>query len=126
MFNETTNNVLSKALAVYNRPTRNLDKEADRQDCRALNKYGVLSLSAIASVVGISMYKAEKYLSGMEIPTTRGHLNPEHLTMLMFAHSSGKVSKLWLDEMLDGGTSLITVASLTNISESTLRRTRRG
>lgn len=126
MFDETTNNVLSKALAVYNRPTRNLDKEADRQDCRALNAYGVLSLSAIASVVGISMYKAEKYLAGMEVPTTRGHLNPEHLTMLMYAHSSGKVSKLWLDEMLDGGTSLITVSSLTNISESTLRRTRRG
>lgn len=126
MFDETTNDVLSQALAVYNRPTRNLDKEADKKDCRSLNKYGVLSLSAIASVVGISMYKAEKYLEGMEIPTTRGHLNPEHLTMLMYAHSSGKISKLWLDECLDNGTSLITVSSLTQISESTLRRTRRG
>lgn len=126
MFDETTNDVLSTALSVYNRPTRNLDKHADRDDCRRLNRFGVLSLSAIASVVGVSMYKAEKYLEGMEIPTTRGHLNPEHLTMLMYAHSSGKVSKLWLDEMLENGTSLITVSSLTNISESTLRRTRRG
>lgn len=113
-------------MAVYNRPTRNLDKQADRQDCRALNAYGVLSLSAIASVVGVSMYKAEKYLEGMDIPTTRGHLNPEHLSMLMYAHSSGKISKLWLDEILENGTSLITVSQLTNISEATLRRTRRG
>lgn len=126
MFDETTNDVLSTALSVYNRPTRNLDKHADRDDARRLNKFGVLSLSAIASVVGISMYKAEKYLEGMEIPTTRGHLNPEHLTMLMYAHSSGKISKLWLDEVLSNGTSLITVSTLTNISESTLRRTRRG
>lgn len=90
--------------------------------CRNLNAYGVLSISAIASLLGVSFYRVEKALEGHPRPDKRGQLNPAHLPWLGYMLSLGKVNDLWLNTMLKDGTSLSTVSDLTAISEATLYR----
>lgn len=86
-----------------------------------LNRPGLLSVSALAALLGVSNYRVETVL-GSDRPTTRGKLNPAHLPWLSYMVSSGKVNSIWLTEMLDGGTSISTISDLTGISEATLYR----
>jgi AraC-like DNA-binding protein len=117
--------LLAKAMATYNRrDTLALDPASLRKRCRMLNEPGVLSLGAIATIVGISMFRVEQAISGMPRPKARGHLNPRHIPLLSYTLSLGKINKDWLEQMVAEGTSLSTIASLTNISESTLYRRR--
>lgn len=90
--------------------------------CTQLNAYGVLSISAIASLLGVTFYRVEKALEGQSRPEKRGQLNPAHLPWLAYMLSLGKVNDLWLNLMLKAGTSLSTVSDLTGISEATLYR----
>lgn len=99
-----------------------LDKELQDDAVRRLHSYGVLSSSALGAVVGVSTYRVRKALDGLGMPEARGHLNPQHLTMLMFALSQGDMPARWINEMLEGGTSMSTIADLTEISERTLYR----
>lgn len=106
--------------------TNNLNSTIRGERCRQLHRYGVLSLQAIASVVGCSVWQVERAIVGMPKPKARGKLNPRHLTMLGYMLSKGRVNPLWLGIMLEEGTSLSTIADLTGIAESTLRRHRRN
>lgn len=99
-----------------------LDPEVQRERCRKLNSYGVLSLSALAAIYGISAYKVEKWIKGQPRPKSRGTLNPHHIPQLGYALSLGHINTLWLNQMLSGGTSISTIADLTGISEATLYR----
>ena len=99
-----------------------LEKDTQDSAARKLNALGVLSLSAISSIVGMSNYRVEKALSGQAKPTTRGHLNPAHLTMLLYTLSTKNLPDVWAEEMLEGGTSASTIADLTGVSESTIYR----
>lgn len=101
-----------------------LDPEVQRERCRKLNSYGVLSLSALAAIYDISTYKVEKYIKGQPRPKARGKLNPHHLPQLGYALSLGKINHIWLTQMLNGGTSISTISDLTHISEATLNRRR--
>ena len=105
--------------------TNNLDAATRGERCRQINSWGILSLRAIASVVGCSIYQVERALTGAKKPKARGALNPLHLSMLGYMVSSGRVNTEWLEYMLDNGTSLSTIADLTGIAESTLYRHRR-
>lgn len=97
--------------------------EAEKDDKIAeLNSYGVLSISALASVLGVSHYRIERVIGKGNHPTTRGNLNPAHLPWLGYMVSSGKVNPVWLEAMLTEGTSLSTISDLTGISEATLYR----
>jgi len=120
-----TTEAMTEALTIYNRATRNFSKEVEDDSIRKLNTYGVWSMSALASIVGVSMYRVEKALGRNAKPSLRGHLNPRHLTMLQYMQASTKANKAWVKQMLDEGTSLITIARLTGLSESTLRRSKR-
>ena len=101
-----------------------LDKELQDDAVRRLHAYGVLSVSALGSLVGVSPYRVEKAIQGTIHPAARGHLNPSHLTMLIYGLSVGDVPPRWVETMTTGGTSLSTIVQLTGISESTLRRRR--
>lgn len=116
--------LIVKAAAFYQKQEfLSLDKSQQNEACRELNT-GVLSLAAIAAVVGVSTYRVEKAIEGMPRPTTRGYLNPAHLTWLGYGLSNGDIKDFWLHAMLDGGTSLSTISDLTLISEATLYRRR--
>lgn len=117
--------LMSKAQDIYYSPTRNFAKEVEDTAARDLNSYQVLSLSAMSSIIGISMYRIEKAISQQSTPVSRGHLNPAHLSMLKYMRASGKANRHWIKEMTGGGTSVITIAMLTGLSESTIRRARR-
>lgn len=116
--------LMIKARSFYDRQNIiSLDKESQDEACRELNT-GVLSLAAISAVVGVSPYRVEKAIRGMPRPTTRGHLNPAHLSWLAYGLSKGDVKGFWVRAMLDDGTSLSTISDLTLISEATLYRRR--
>lgn len=126
MDKEVVADLLAVASGIHARAailTLNRDKQRDA--CVQLNLYGILSLSAIGSIVGISKYRVETAIGKMKRPRARGHLNPRHLPWLGYMLSSGKVNDYWLNEMLNNGTSLSTIADLTGISESTLNRRKR-
>lgn len=99
-----------------------LDKELQDEAVQRLNGYGILSISSMGAIVGVSSYRVEKAIADMAKPSTRGHLNPQHLTMLLFSLSSGDIAPRWVQEMTDEGTSVSVIAELTGISESTIRR----
>lgn len=101
-----------------------LDKELQDTALKRLNAYGVLSISALGALVGVSNYRVKKAIAGMRQPEARGHLNPGHISMLLFALSQGDIPPRWIEEMLDGGTSISTIADLTGVSESTIYRRR--
>lgn len=112
--------------AIYqHQDTNNLDALTRGERCRQINRWGILSLRAIASVVGCSVWQVEKSIKGMKKPNARGQLNPQHLSMLAYMLSRGKVNDDWLALMLGEGTSLSTITDLTGIPESTLQRHRR-
>lgn len=116
--------LMVKARSIFDRQdVLSLDKESQDEACRELNT-GVLSLSAIGAVVGVTQYRVEKAIAGMPRPTNRGHLNPAHLTWLAYGLSKGDVKGFWVRAMLDGGTSMSTIGDLTMISEATLYRRR--
>lgn len=99
-----------------------LDKEMQDDAVRRLHNHGaVLSVSALGSVVGVSPYRVKKAI-GLPLPEARGHLNPQHISMLLFALSLGDLPPRWVEEMLTGGTSASTITDLTGISESTIYR----
>lgn len=106
--------------------TNNLNVAVRGERCRELNRYGILSLRAIASVVGCSVWQVEQAIVGMPRPKARGKLNPSHLTMLAYSLSNGKVWPTYLQHMLAEGTSISTISDLTGIAESTLQRHRRS
>lgn len=106
--------------------TNNLSPEVRGERCRQINRYGILSLSAIAAVVGCSVWQAEQAIVGMPRPKARGTLNPQHISMLAYVLSTGKVRPAWVRIFLDEGTSMSTVSDLTGISASTLFRHRRN
>lgn len=103
-----------------------LDKEMQDDAVRRLHKYGVLSITALGSIVGVTPYRVRKAIAGMSIPEARGHLNPAHLTMLLFALSQDDMQPRWVRMMIDEGTSISTISELTGISRSTLNRRKNG
>lgn len=119
--------LMAKAMATYRRrAVLALDPQGQRARCRVLNEPGILSINAIAAIVGITPYRVETAIHGMARPKARGHLNPSHIPWLSYTLSFGKVNTEWLNAMLKGGTSLSTIADLTNISEATLYRRKNG
>lgn len=116
--------LLTLAAGAYNRRDHLAINEARQvAACRELNAFGVLSLRAIASIVGCNLYRAEQALKGLTKPTARGKLNPEHLPWLAYM-LDGKVRDNWLRAMLREGTSISTIEDITGISRSTLNRRR--
>lgn len=117
--------LLATALSIYQSKTRNFSRDHEDDSARRLNAYGLLSLAGIASVVGISTYRVEKAIVGQKRPEVRGNLNPAHLTMLMYLRSLGKPNKAWVKQLVNEGTSVITIARLTGIPQATLFRYKR-
>lgn len=117
--------LMATALAIYNDKTRNFSRDHENAAARRLNAYGVLSLASIGSVIGISAYRVEKAIVGQARPEVRGNLNPAHLSMLLYLRSLGKPNRAWIRQLVNEGTSLITISRLTGIPESTLRRYKR-
>lgn len=103
-----------------------LDSKERGERCRELNSYGILSLSAIGSVLGCSPWQVEQAILGHPRPTARGKLNPRHLSMLGYVVSYGKITNTWLRLFLEEGTSISTISDLTGIGESTLRRRKKN
>lgn len=127
----TDKDILADFLVVLNnvylhQDTNNLNTAVRGERCRQLNRYGILSLRAIASVVGCSVWQVEQAIVGMPKPTARGKLNPRHLSMLAYTLSVGRIRTTWLKLMLEEGTSISTISDLTGIAESTLQRHRRN
>jgi hypothetical protein len=88
-----------------------------------LNSYGVLNVSSIGAIVGVSKYRVERALEheGWRSPT-RGRLNPAHLTMLINCLANHDIPARWVELMTHDGTDISIIADLTNISEKTIRR----
>lgn len=115
--------LLATASGIYHKQHLNtLDDGLQEAACRKLNSYGMLSLQAIASVVGCNLYRVERGIVGQERPQARGHLNPAHLPWLGYMLSSGKANNGWVKAMYREGTSLSTMEDLTGISRQTFRR----
>ena len=114
--------LMAAALTIYNDKTRNFTRAHEDEASRKLNAFGVLSLSSIASIVGVSVYRVEKAIVGQPRPEVRGNLNPAHLSMLLYLRSLGKPNRAWIKQLTSEGTSMITIARLTSIPESTLWR----
>lgn len=116
--------LLAKAMATYNRrDTLALDPGSQKARVQMLNEPGVLSISALSAIVGMSTYMVETMI-GSNRPKSRGKLNPRHIPYLSYMLSARKVNDDWLHEMINGGTSISTIADLTGISEATLHRRR--
>ena len=91
---------------------------------RDLNSYGVLSLRAIASITHTTRTRVERSLEGLPRPAARGKLNPAHLSWLAYM-LDGKSRRSWVYAMVNGNTSISTIADITGISRSTLERGRK-
>lgn len=114
--------LVQASAAYYRRDVLALEPDLQGEKCRLLNSYGVLSLGAIGAILGISAYKVEQHLEDHPKPKSRGTLNPKHLSMLAYSLSKQRINDLWLQTMIDGGTTISTIRDLTGIPEPTLRR----
>jgi len=115
---------LTKAAAIYyDRRHLALAVPAQNDAIRELDEPKVLSVQAISAIVGCGEARVRKVLGG-DTRRARGKLNPDHLTMIGYLLSQGRVNRVLVGTMLNNGTSLSTIASLTNISQATLYRWR--
>ena len=103
-----------------------LDERGLKSRIIRLNSFQMLSVSALASVTGVSTYRVEQALEGHPRPTARGTLNPAHLSWLAYMLSSGKAKDSAVQLMVNGGTSISTIADLTGVSEATIYRHKGG
>lgn len=118
--------LLALAAGLYSRKdVLDFDPEWRGAEIRKLHAYGLLSLSAMAEIVGTTVYRVEQAIHTLPRPEQRGKLNPAHLSLLAYSIRFGRVNKEWLESMLEEGTSLSTIVELTGISRSTLSRLRR-
>jgi hypothetical protein len=98
--------------------------ELQAEAMKELHSYGVLSVAAIAAIVGATQAHGIKVL-GRDSSWPRGKLNPEHIAWLGYAVSQRKIKPDTLRKMLKGGTSISTIEDLTGISRSNLNRWRK-
>lgn len=112
------------AVSIYSdRNFLSLNHEAQDRAVARLGAYGILSTPAISAITGVSPYRIRRVTRPLGFPDSRGKLNPNHLTQLGYMNSWGKVkSDDMLKRLVSGGTSISTIADLTGIGESTLRR----
>lgn len=120
---DTLAELITLAGAAYRkRDLLSLDRDWQDEKIRQLNRFGVLSIGAIASILGVSLYRVRKALGPRTRSSLRGQLNPAHLSMLGYALSAADISPEWVHEMTEHGTSISTISDLTQISEATLYR----
>lgn len=115
---------LTKGAAYYNeRRTLVYDPMLTGIAIRELAVPNLLSIKAIAAIVGCSEHAVLKSL-GPDASRPRGKLNPAHIPFLGYLLSTREIATTTLNYMLDHGTSLSTIADLTNVSQATLYRWR--
>lgn len=115
--------LLSLCVATRNkRDLLALDRRVQGDRCRELNRPGILSVSAISSLVGCSSRAVRYAIRGMHQPEARGRLNPDHIEYLAHLLSSRDTQSHWLPIMVKEGTSVSTISDLTGISEATIYR----
>ncbi len=108
--------------AYQNRLFNELDKSLQVAAVRKLNSFGVLSIAAIAAVVGTTKSRVRKAV-GPNRPEARGKLNPAHLDYLTYLLTgSRKAATEWIKDMVEHGTSVNTIADLTLMSRTTIYR----
>lgn len=115
---------LTKAAAIYydRRSLRLLPVLLD-ETIRELDSVHLLSLKAISAIVGCDEQHALE-AAGPDAHRPRGKLNPAHIPTLGYMLSFKRPVAQEIPAMLKAGTSLSTIASLTNISQATLYRWR--
>jgi hypothetical protein len=118
-------NLLTLAVSIYNRRSA-LSAVTPMQEAamQELHSYGVLSVIAIAAIVGAKESHARRVL-GRDAGWPRGKLNPEHIPWLGYAVSQRKIKPDTLRKMLSNGTSISTIENLTGIPRSNLNRWRK-
>ena len=102
-----------------------LAPELQESAVRELHSFGILSIKALAAIVGCTEYRVHEAIKGTEPPKARGKLNPRHIAWLAYALSFHKLSQSTLRELIRDGTSLSTIEDLTCIPRATLNRWRK-
>lgn len=112
------------ATSIYSdREFLSLSKAQQDHSIRRLHNYGVLSTPAMAAITGVSNYRVRQAIKGLPHPTSRGRLNPEHLSRLGYMLSWGTATPTsWFRIVVNGGTNVSTIADLTGLSEATIYR----
>lgn len=117
--------LLVKCAAVYfDRRTLQHSKSVFEETVKELDSYGVLSLRAIAAIVGVESATVRRIV-GAKSGRLRGMLNPAYLGYIGLLLSQKKLVPELYEELLAHGTSISTIANLTNVSEATLYRWRK-
>ena len=124
MSNEQARLIATAKGFYHKQGTLAFEKSAQDDACRTLNSYGLLSVQAIGAIVGVSSYRVRKALEFEKAPTARGQLNPHHLLDLgyLLAYGIQAQDGAWLRNIVNGGTSVATIHTLTNIPTSALYR----
>lgn len=118
-------NFLVKIANIYNNHRYNaIDSRLQDAAIEEIHSYKVLSARAIAAIVGCGEARVVAVL-GRDASRARGKLNPQHISWLAYALSLHKITPDNLRMMLNGGTSISTIQSLTGISRATLNRWRK-
>lgn len=118
--------LLVKAAHTFNE--RNLLKihpHLQEKAVKELHSYGVLSINALAAIVGCTEYRVRAALEGQALPEARGKLNPTHIPTLGYMLSIKKNVGQSVAYMVKHGTSISTIEALTGISRATLNRWRK-
>jgi hypothetical protein len=113
--------LLALCAAAYNRRDwLSVDTDEQRRRCQQLDRFGVLSIQALAGIFDVS----EARVAGMvrHARGIRGTLNPRHISILAYALSNGTLSAETTKMLVSEGTSIGMIARLTLISRSTLNR----
>jgi hypothetical protein len=119
--------LLVKAADCFNeRQKLALAPQLQMEAIRELHSFGVLSIKAMAAIVGCTEYRTESALAGGTRPRARGLLNPKHIPWLGYVLSTRKLAPVTLRQLIQEGTSISTIADLTLISEATLHRWRKN
>lgn len=97
-----------------------LDPDGLAKRCQQLDRFGVLSITALASIFDVSEARISRMVRHAR--GVRGSLNPRHLGVLAYALSNHDIRPETLQMLVDQGTSINMISKLTLISRATLHR----
>lgn len=116
--------LLARAYAAYQRREFIALDGSQRELIQEIGSRRVLSNKALAAIFGCTEYRVEQAI-GTDASRPRGKLNPSHIPTIAYMLSMKREVGQAVSYMVEHGTSLSTIADLTNISRITLNRWRK-
>lgn len=89
---------------------------------RRLYKYRLFTVNEICELASVSEYTVRKAIAGEEEFRAKSGIKPSHLDHIIRMISSNAFAKLHIKSLLKDGATIASLARVTGISETSLRR----